>query len=139
MVVLLFALCYLPIHSFNILQEVYENVLYYRYIKLVYLTVLLAAMSNCVYNPFIYCWMNAKFRNGFKSVFRFLPGVHYDNQWKVVAHLERGNTAMTQLTTSPSRRLRGGPSDAKHCWPEHSYESLSNGNGSPMRDKMVAV
>ncbi|XP_054773733.2 RYamide receptor-like [Lytechinus pictus] len=139
MVVLLFALCYLPIHSFNILQEVYENVLYYRYIKLVYLTVLLAAMSNCVYNPFIYCWMNAKFRNGFRHVFRFLPCVHYDTQWKVIAHLERGNTAMTQLTTSPSRRLRSGPSDAKQCWPEHCYESLSNGDGSPLRNKVVAV
>ncbi|XP_072164911.1 RYamide receptor-like [Diadema setosum] len=140
MVVLLFTLCYLPIHMFNIIQEVHSAVLYYRYIKLVYLTVLLAAMSNCVYNPFIYCWMNAKFRNGFKSVFRFLPGVHYDREWQGANKLERRNTAMTQLTMmSASRRVRCS-AEARHCWPEHStYESISNGERNSHTNKIAAV
>ncbi|XP_071808778.1 tachykinin-like peptides receptor 99D [Asterias amurensis] len=74
-VVFLFAICYLPIHTFNIVQDVYQYVLCYQYIRIIYVTVVAVAMSNCMYNPFIYCWMNSKFRDGFKNVVRCLPGV----------------------------------------------------------------
>ncbi len=38
---------------------------------------MLFAMSNCCHSPIIYCWMNAKFRQGFKGVFEciFLMGL----------------------------------------------------------------
>ena len=32
-------------------------------------------MSNCCYNPIVYCWMNDKFRNGFRYAFRWCPCV----------------------------------------------------------------
>ncbi|XP_038062064.1 substance-P receptor-like [Patiria miniata] len=75
-IVFLFAICYLPIHTFNIVQDVHQyTVLCYPYIRVIYVTVIAVAMSNCVYNPFIYCWMNSKFRDGFKNVLRCLPGL----------------------------------------------------------------
>ncbi|XP_070545641.1 RYamide receptor-like [Ptychodera flava] len=77
LIVVIFALCYLPIHTFNLLLDHKPKLSSHKYIKLVFYGVHWVAMSNCVYNPFVYCWMNAKFRNGFKYVFRFLPCVHY--------------------------------------------------------------
>jgi len=32
-------------------------------------------MSNCCYNPIVYCWMNDKFRAGFRYMFRWCPCV----------------------------------------------------------------
>ncbi len=94
-VVLLFALCYLPIHIFSIIQDVYPAILNYPFTKLVYLCVLLVAMSNCIYNPFIYCYMNNKFRNGFRGVFRFLPCIIYDPDWSSFTGLKRKDTMHT--------------------------------------------
>ncbi|XP_022080436.1 tachykinin-like peptides receptor 99D [Acanthaster planci] len=73
-IVFLFAVCYLPIHTFNIVQDIHKSVvLCYPYIRVIYVVVIAVAMSNCVYNPFIYCWMNSKFRDGFRKVLRCLP------------------------------------------------------------------
>ncbi|XP_077999193.1 RYamide receptor-like [Glandiceps talaboti] len=77
LIVIIFALCYLPIHTFSLLVDHKQEIMSFKYIKLVYYAVHWVAMSNCVYNPFVYCWMNAKFRNGFKYVFRFLPCIHF--------------------------------------------------------------
>ena len=35
-------------------------------------------MSNCCYNPMVYCWMNSRFRSGFKYVFRWCPCINMD-------------------------------------------------------------
>ncbi|GIY60812.1 hypothetical protein CDAR_308041 [Caerostris darwini] len=37
-----------------------------------YLSIYWLAMSNSMYNPIIYCWMNSRFRQGFKNVFFLL-------------------------------------------------------------------
>ncbi|XP_071491058.1 RYamide receptor-like [Diadema antillarum] len=96
-VVLIFALCYLPLHTFNLIQDMHSSILYFRYIKLIFLSCHLLSMSNCFVNPFIYCWMNTKFRNGFKAVFRCLPGVEYDPDWAGTKTHERRGTSHTQL------------------------------------------
>ncbi|XP_002732004.1 RYamide receptor-like [Saccoglossus kowalevskii] len=96
LIVLIFALCYLPIHTFNLLLDYQPDIGHFHYLKVVYFAVHWTAMSNCVYNPFVYCWMNAKFRNGFKYVFRFLPCVRYYTP-KVKKPLKRINTYSTQM------------------------------------------
>ena len=76
-IVLLFAINYFPVHVFSIIQDVFPEINYFFYIKLIYLVVMLFANSNCCHSPIIYCWMNAKFRQGFKGVFEciFLAGM----------------------------------------------------------------
>lgn len=102
-VVLLFTVCYLPIHIFTIIQDVYPAILYYPFIKIIFLSVLLLAMSNCIYNPFIYCYMNQKFRNGFCGVFRFLPCITYDPEFTGFSGLRRTNTLHTENVSMNSR------------------------------------
>lgn len=47
----------------------------FRYIQPVWIACHWLAMSNCCYNPIVYCWMNDKFRIGFRYAFRWCPSV----------------------------------------------------------------
>jgi len=46
-----------------------------RHIQTVWILCHWLAMSHCCYNPFVYCWMNDKFRAGFRRLFNWFPCV----------------------------------------------------------------
>ncbi|XP_037809076.1 tachykinin-like peptides receptor 99D [Lucilia sericata] len=75
-VVLIFAVCWLPFHTYFILTSCYPAITETPFIQEVYLFIYWLAMSNSMYNPIIYCWMNSRFRFGFKMFFRWCPFVH---------------------------------------------------------------
>ena len=68
-VVIIYAICWLPLHVITIAGDI--NITFYNLpgMNIVWTASHWLAMSNCMYNPFIYCWMNAKYRNGFLKVF----------------------------------------------------------------------
>ncbi|KAH8278835.1 hypothetical protein KR018_010219 [Drosophila ironensis] len=70
-VVLIFAICWLPFQIYFIVVSVYPKVQEMPFIQELYLAIYWLAMSNSMYNPIIYCWMNSRFRYGFKMVFRW--------------------------------------------------------------------
>ncbi|GFT87203.1 probable G-protein coupled receptor 83 [Nephila pilipes] len=66
-VVILFALCWLPLNIFNLLREFSSTARGFH--KSVSFTTVFfichwLAMSSVCYNPFIYCWLNDNFRAG---------------------------------------------------------------------------
>lgn len=133
-VVLIFALCYLPIHVFNLIQDFRKEVLYFEYIKLVYLTCLLIAMSNCFVNPIIYCWMNTKFRNGFRQVFSFLPCVSTNPDWRGKRGISGREFVQTQMESVSYKSERTKSSSENN----YSYITLqvvnnnhASGKGGP--------
>ncbi|KAM7361994.1 tachykinin-like receptor at 99D [Cochliomyia hominivorax] len=75
-VVLIFAVCWLPFHTYFILTSCYPALTETPFIQEVYLFIYWLAMSNSMYNPIIYCWMNSRFRFGFKMFFRWCPFIH---------------------------------------------------------------
>ncbi|XP_036323655.1 tachykinin-like peptides receptor 99D [Rhagoletis pomonella] len=75
-VVLIFAVCWLPFHTYFIVTSCYPALTETPFIQEVYLGIYWLAMSNSMYNPIIYCWMNSRFRYGFKLFFRWCPFVH---------------------------------------------------------------
>ncbi|XP_044585486.1 tachykinin-like peptides receptor 99D isoform X1 [Cotesia glomerata] len=77
-IVSIFAVCWLPFHVYFIVVSSVPEVTNEPYIQEVYLAIYWLAMSNSMYNPMIYCWMNSKFRRGFSVVFRWCPGVHVE-------------------------------------------------------------
>uniref|UniRef100_A0A3Q3MMM7 Neuromedin-K receptor n=1 Tax=Mastacembelus armatus TaxID=205130 RepID=A0A3Q3MMM7_9TELE len=80
-VVVTFALCWLPYHVYFIVTGLNKGLSKWKYIQQVYLSVLWLAMSSTMYNPVIYCCLNSRFRAGFKQAFRWCPFVrvsHYD-------------------------------------------------------------
>ncbi|OQR76422.1 tachykinin peptides receptor 99D-like [Tropilaelaps mercedesae] len=68
-VVAIFGVCWLPYHLYFLLVHHYPDMRNSAYIQNIYLTIYFLAMSNSMYNPIIYCWMNSRFRQGFKAVF----------------------------------------------------------------------
>ncbi|XP_076842275.1 neuromedin-K receptor-like [Brachyhypopomus gauderio] len=75
-VVLTFALCWLPYHVYFIVTGLDRSLMKWKSIQQVYLSVLWLAMSSTMYNPIIYCCLNSRFRAGFKRAFRWCPCVH---------------------------------------------------------------
>ncbi|TDG49789.1 hypothetical protein AWZ03_003777 [Drosophila navojoa] len=75
-VVLIFGFCWLPFHTYFIVTSCYPAITEAPFIQELYLVIYWLAMSNSMYNPIIYCWMNSRFRYGFKMVFRWCPFVH---------------------------------------------------------------
>uniref|UniRef100_A0A8C7I0V3 Neuromedin-K receptor n=1 Tax=Oncorhynchus kisutch TaxID=8019 RepID=A0A8C7I0V3_ONCKI len=74
-VVVTFALCWLPYHVYFITTGLNKALMRWKSIQQVYLSVLWLAMSSTMYNPIIYCCLNSRFRAGFKQVFRWCPFV----------------------------------------------------------------
>ncbi|XP_023232740.1 tachykinin-like peptides receptor 99D [Centruroides sculpturatus] len=70
-VVFIFAVCWLPYHVYFILAHHLPAIIDSDYTPQIYLFIYWLAMSNSMYNPMIYCWMNTRFRQGFKNVFLF--------------------------------------------------------------------
>ncbi|XP_013794541.1 tachykinin-like peptides receptor 86C [Limulus polyphemus] len=66
-VVLIFAICWLPYHIFFLYTFHFPKVLQTPYIQHIYLAFYWLAMSNCMYNPIVYFVMNNKFRMYFKT------------------------------------------------------------------------
>ncbi|XP_067409043.1 substance-K receptor [Emydura macquarii macquarii] len=72
-VVITFAVCWLPYHLYFILGSFREDIYQQKYIQQVYLAVFLLAMSSTMYNPIIYCCLNHRFRSGFRLAFQCCP------------------------------------------------------------------
>ncbi|XP_072397704.1 tachykinin-like peptides receptor 99D [Diabrotica undecimpunctata] len=110
-VVTIFAVCWSPYQIYFLLTFYYPSITLAPYVQEVYLFIYWLAMSNSMYNPIIYCWMNARFRRGFKQVFSFLPFVTVDSSKSPSRSeriytqesyygrkLQRNNTLTTQMT-----------------------------------------
>uniref|UniRef100_A0A8C0JF09 Tachykinin receptor 2 n=1 Tax=Chelonoidis abingdonii TaxID=106734 RepID=A0A8C0JF09_CHEAB len=72
-IVITFAVCWLPYHLYFILGSFREDIYQQKYIRQVYLAVFLLAMSTTMYNPIIYCCLNHRFRSGFRLAFQWCP------------------------------------------------------------------
>ncbi|XP_063076352.1 tachykinin receptor 3a [Engraulis encrasicolus] len=74
-VVVTFAICWLPYHIYFLVTGLNRAVTRSKYIQQVYLSVMWLAMSSTMYNPIIYCCLNSRFRAGFKRAFSWCPFV----------------------------------------------------------------
>ncbi|GFU38258.1 substance-K receptor [Nephila pilipes] len=70
-VVILFALCWLPLNTFNILREFNATGFIHKKFShsTIFFTCHWLAMSSVCYNPFIYCWLNDNFKSGALNCF----------------------------------------------------------------------
>ncbi|KAJ1528731.1 hypothetical protein ONE63_007121 [Megalurothrips usitatus] len=70
-VVALFALCWFPLQTYNIMQDMFPRINSYKYINIIFFCCDWLAMSNSCYNPFIYGIYNEKFKREFQQRFPF--------------------------------------------------------------------
>ena len=60
-IVLLFAVCWLPYHGYFVYQFIDGQVISYKYVQHIFLAFYWLAMSNAMINPLVYYYMNARF------------------------------------------------------------------------------
>nr|XP_033799138.1 substance-K receptor [Geotrypetes seraphini] len=83
MVVVAFAISWLPFHLYFILGQFKADIYKQKYIQQVYLAIFLLAMSSAMFNPIIYCCLNETFRSGFKVAFQWCPCVNATEEDKL--------------------------------------------------------
>ncbi|XP_030622216.1 neuropeptide Y receptor Y7 [Chanos chanos] len=69
LVVVVFAVCWLPFHVFQLASDL-DLVLKFEEYKLLYTLFHIVAMCSTFTNPLLYGWMNKNYRNGFLMFFR---------------------------------------------------------------------
>jgi len=91
----------------------------FRYIQPLWIACHWLAMSNCCYNPIVYCWMNDKFRNGFRYAFGWCPCVQrpdvppamIGSEWAGGRPTMYGGMRLSEVATRATAgdRVRGSP------------------------------
>ena len=66
-VVVTFALCWLPYHVYFIVTGLNKRLSKWKNIQQVYLSVLWLAMSSTMYNPIIYCCLNSRWVQSYRG------------------------------------------------------------------------
>ncbi|XP_024082499.1 tachykinin-like peptides receptor 99D isoform X2 [Cimex lectularius] len=113
-VVSIFGVCWLPFHIYFIITSYMPEITNLSYIQDLYLAIYWLAMSNSMYNPIIYCWMNTRFRRGFKQFFSWCPYVYVppEGLTRREAVTSRYNYSCSGSPESHYRIVRNG---AQHC------------------------
>ncbi|GCC21380.1 neuropeptide Y receptor type 2-like [Chiloscyllium punctatum] len=70
MVVVVFAVCWLPLHTFQLASDLDKRLFQFTEYKLLYTIFHVLAMCSTFANPLLYGWMNKNYRNGFIFFFR---------------------------------------------------------------------
>uniref|UniRef100_A0A8C4T801 Neuromedin-K receptor-like n=1 Tax=Erpetoichthys calabaricus TaxID=27687 RepID=A0A8C4T801_ERPCA len=83
LVVITFAICWLPYHIYFFLGWLYKGIYHWRHIQQVYLGVFWLAMSSTTYNPIIYCCLSERFRTGFKCALKWCPFIKISREEKL--------------------------------------------------------
>ncbi|KAM7423951.1 hypothetical protein PAMA_000351 [Pampus argenteus] len=97
-VVVTFALCWLPYHVYFILGSFNRDIYKQHYIQQVYLAIFWLAMSSTMYNPIIYCCLNQRFRAGFRHAFSWCPFIKVSEGDKM--ELQHTHTFRVTMTRS---------------------------------------
>ncbi|XP_070543932.1 prolactin-releasing peptide receptor-like [Ptychodera flava] len=69
-VVILFAVCWLPLQLYDLLKVVHSKILWYRHVNIMWFCCNWLAMSNSAFNPFIFGLINDNFKREFAKVFK---------------------------------------------------------------------
>ncbi|KAJ8008608.1 hypothetical protein DPEC_G00106650 [Dallia pectoralis] len=113
MVVVTFALCWLPYHLYFLVTGLNRQLSRVKAIQQVYLSVLWLAMSSTMYNPIIYCCLNNRFRAGFKRALHCCPFIHLSefDQMELGSIRSHANRKSSVYTLT---RLESGSADEQH-------------------------
>ncbi|KAK4026776.1 probable G-protein coupled receptor 83 [Daphnia magna] len=119
-VISLFALCWLPLNVYHLVSDVGASESATRHNSTAFLICHWLAMSSVCYNPFVYCWLNANFRDAVQTCGRLCmrsvwfrrtrkqqPSIIMHNTTAVLhrQHQESTSNTITGLiiTTTPAR------------------------------------
>uniref|UniRef100_UPI00398F875D neuropeptide Y receptor type 2-like isoform X1 n=2 Tax=Pristiophorus japonicus TaxID=55135 RepID=UPI00398F875D len=111
MVVVVFAVSWLPFHVFQLAIDIDKKVLDLKEYKLLYTIFHVIAMCSTFINPLVYGWMNKNYRNSFITVFKCeqrLETIHPEGtaKFKTKEHTElKENTEAEICLSSPNTQF----------------------------------
>ncbi|XP_076075930.1 tachykinin-like peptides receptor 99D [Mytilus galloprovincialis] len=136
-VVIVFGICWLPYHLYFLIVSAIKDISLNRYMQQVYLVIYWIAMSNSMYNPIIYCWMNNRFRQGFVEVFcscpcrpcKRLKQKHgHENTFTAVGtyamaekYQERNGSVLQSVTYYNGNQTKKNGSEKMECFSDDEY------------------
>ncbi|XP_030623999.1 tachykinin receptor 1b [Chanos chanos] len=133
-VVCTFAICWLPFHIYFLLHQFFPHLFEERFIQQVYLGIMWLAMSSTMYNPFIYCLLNDRFRAGFQRAFGWCPcisaGSYEGLDLKSTQPLQRQVSMYraSRMETTVSTVIQPVGEDLQGSQNHHSLDLTSNGS-----------
>ncbi|KAK3594752.1 hypothetical protein CHS0354_014182, partial [Potamilus streckersoni] len=112
-VVIVFALCWMPLNLYHILTDFHPNPRVFHYSSTVFFICHWIAISSTCYNPFVYCWLNEAFRTEVKSRFRCClvrskkvhPGIEIDGMLFRSDRAFRSRRLKSFLTSSSTAKF----------------------------------
>ena len=116
-VVVVFALCWMPLNVYQILADFHPNVEVFHYNSTAFFICHWIAISSTCYNPFVYCWLNETFRSEVKSRFkcclrpkRVHPGTEIDGilMRSDRAYRRRQSKSMISSTSTVKAAVQNG-------------------------------
>ncbi|XP_013773885.2 RYamide receptor-like [Limulus polyphemus] len=81
-----FTLCWLPLNTLLVAGDHDPSIYTHPHIMYIWFACHWLAMSHACCNPFIYCWMNSKYRAGFRKVFHLFCYDQDDGYHSVSLH-----------------------------------------------------
>jgi hypothetical protein len=121
-VVVIYAICWLPLNIINFTGAIDNSIYNITGMNYIWMASHWLAMSNCMYNPFIYCWMNAKFRNGFLRVLNcFTCGFVNCQESMALQSLRRQDTMLTSMNGHSGSTRRFNSSKRSSSTSKRSY------------------
>ncbi|GFS75790.1 probable G-protein coupled receptor 83 [Nephila pilipes] len=122
-VVILFALCWLPLNTFNVLREFHATGFIHKKLShsTLFFTCHWLAMSSVCYNPFIYCWLNDNFKSGALNCFLCVinAGRHLNDSVK--------STRISRPSSAPTTTL------SAECGFDSNQDSTNNSCSNSMQ------
>lgn len=136
-VVIIYGVCWLPLHTITLVGEYHPSIYTFQYIQPIWIMCHWLAMSNSCYNPIVYCWMNVRFRAAFARICHCCPCIGDSVALLETAHLQE-NKARWNYTCVYTMNLRNRPGAAQFI-PNGVHRSLnvprSRQDGRPDRQR----
>lgn len=79
-IVVVFAVCWLPLNLYHILTDFHPNTKLFPYNSTVFFICHWVAISSSCINPFLYCWMNPTFREALSSKCSCFAKIRYNGR-----------------------------------------------------------
>ncbi|XP_065351029.1 tachykinin-like peptides receptor 86C isoform X2 [Cloeon dipterum] len=134
-IVLIFAVCWLPYHAYFIYIHHYSEFAYTKYVQHLYLAFYWLAMANSMVNPLIYYWMNARFRQYFKHAVCEWNCQKFKRK-KPVVHGVETPPMLARYSHSYSRSRSADDGQVRNGG---GNRGSSNGNNNPGRQVCVCI
>lgn len=110
-VVCLFVVCWMPLHIYQVLSQIYPAINNYENIHIIWFCCNWLAMSNSCYNPFVYGLLNSKFKREYQKLLSYITCCRkllQDREFGEYSDLSAGSMRRVQMYGTQISSFKNG-------------------------------